>query len=82
LLHPPGAFTEVVKLLSALLVSRGEGVLISRIVGEVDAVLFVVGEGHWLTAAFVLYELDGLEVSIDLVPVCFGGMVVAAEVEA
>jgi hypothetical protein len=82
LLHPSGAFTEVVELLSALLVSRGEGVLISMIVGEVDTVLFVVGEGHWLTAAFVLYEFDGLEVSIDLVPVCFGRMVVAAEVEA
>jgi hypothetical protein len=82
LLHPSGAFTEVVELLSALLVSRGEGVLISMIVGEVDTVLFVVGEGHWLTAAFVFYEFDGLEVSIDLVPVCFGGMVVAAEVEA
>jgi hypothetical protein len=57
-------------------------VLFSLIIGEVDTVLFVVGEGHWLTAAFVLYEFDGLEVSIDLVPVCFGEMVVAAEVEA
>ena len=56
--------------------------LISLIVGEVDTVLFVVGEGHRLTAAFVLYEFDGLEVSIDLVPVCFGKMVVAAEIEA
>jgi hypothetical protein len=82
LLHPSRTFAEVVQFLSALLVSRGEGVLISLIVGEMDTILFVIGEGHWLTAAFVLYEFDGLEVSIDLVPVCFGRMVVAAEIEA
>lgn len=56
--------------------------LISLMVGKMDTVLFVVGEGDWLTAALVLIELDGLEVFIDLVPVGFGWVVVAAEVEA